>query len=260
MALQGAWIWYELMTSDAAGARAFYEAVLGWHVAPGTQPPLFYGHIARADGEGVGGMLPLSPDMAAQGARPGWIGYIGVDDVDAAIARVEAAGGKVLMPRMDIDEGSFALVTDSGGAAFYVMTPRAMGTGKKSLAFSPTEEGSCGWNELYAADDEAALAFYTDLLGWTQPGAMDMGGFGSYRFLAHDGETFGAMMKKPPHAPVSKWNFYFRVADIDSAHTTLVEHGGQVTHGPVQVPGGDWVINATDPQGASFALVGKKAA
>ncbi|KAH2808701.1 hypothetical protein KXV85_005870, partial [Aspergillus fumigatus] len=85
--LQGSWIWYELMAKDAAVAKTFYEAAVGWTVTPGTEAPLFYGHIARADGRQVGGMLPLSDDMIAQGAHTMWVGYIGVDDLDATLAQ-----------------------------------------------------------------------------------------------------------------------------------------------------------------------------
>lgn len=256
--LLGSWIWYELMTKDAARAKAFYEAVVGWTIAPGAEPPLFYGHIARADGRQVGGVLPLSEDMLAQGAHPIWVGYIAVDDLDATLAQVVAHGGRALMPRMDIDEGSFAMVMDPWGASFYLMQPNPGPDASPSIAYSPTEAQSVGWNELYTGDFDAALAFYAEVFGWETAGSMDMGSFGTYQFLSHDGVTFGAMMPKPPHVPMGGWNHYIRAADFDAAHQAAIAGGATILHGPSEVPGGDWIFNALDPQGAAFAIVAQK--
>ncbi len=257
--LHGAWIWYEVMTTDAPAARAFYESVVGWTIKEGTQPPIFYGHIARADGAEVGGMLPLTAEMQAMGARPCWAGYIAVDDLSATIADILTRGGRQLAPRFDIPEGSFAMMMDPWGAAFYLMQPVPMEGNGSSRAFSPTEAQSVGWNELYAGDFEAALTFYTQVFGWDLSGSMDMGDFGTYQFLSHDGVPIGAMMPKPPHVPMACWNHYIRVSDFDAAHQAVLAGGGTVLHGPQEVPGGEWIINALDPQGAAFAIVGQKA-
>ena len=88
----GDWIWYELMTPDANGAAAFYSAILPWTV--GSQPE--YREIETAAGH-VGGMLHLTPEMQAEGAAPGWVGYIKVEDVDQAVISIEHGGG----PRVD---------------------------------------------------------------------------------------------------------------------------------------------------------------
>ena len=65
-------------------------------------------------------------------------------------------------------------------------------------------------------------------------------------------------MRKPPQAPVSAWSHYFRVADIEAAKATAEAAGGTIMMGPMEVPGGDWIIQGMDPQGAFFALVGAK--
>ena len=255
--LQGAWIWYELMTSDPAGAKAFYEAIVGWHVTPGTEPPMFYGFVANADGGMTGGLMPLTSEMTEGGARPAWLGYIGVDDVDATVAAVTGKGGRVYMPATDIpDVGRIAMVTDCCGAPFYIMTPS--GTGE-STAFSPDTLGRCAWNELGAGDQAAAIAFYTELFGWGLPEPMDMGPMGSYQFIDHEGVTLGAIMRNPPQSPMPHWNHYFRVADIAIAAAAVAAHGGQVVNGPHQVPTGDYIVQGVDPQGAFFCLVGARA-
>jgi uncharacterized protein len=57
---------------------------------------------------------------------------------------------------------------------------------------------------------------------------------------------------------VSCWNFYFNVESINAAAKRVESGGGKILHGPAQVPGGGWIINGQDPQGAMFALVSNK--
>lgn len=144
--LQGSWIWYELMTPDAAGAKAFYDAVVGWNMMPGTAQTNNYGFIANADGGMTGGVLTLTQDMVDHGALPCWLGYVGVDDVDASCTAIEAAGGKVLMPANDVPmAGRIAMVADCCGAAFYIMTPTPPPGGGTSTCFSAMPNpGRCG--------------------------------------------------------------------------------------------------------------------
>lgn len=255
--LQGSWIWYELMTTDAAGAKAFYDAVIGWTMTPGTPETNGYGFITRADGGMTGGVLTLTKDMTDHGARPCWLGYVGVDDVDASCAAIEAAGGKVLMPANDIPgAGRIAMVADCCGPAFYIMTPAPPPGGGESTAFSALPNpGACGWNELYAGNLDNALAFYTGQFGWTLPDAMDMGPMGKYQFIDHDGGGIGAIMQAPEGAPQG-WYHYFRVSSIDAATAAITANGGKVMNGPMEVPGNDWIVQGIDPQGAMFSLVG----
>ena len=85
-----------------------------------------------------------------------------------------------------------------------------------------------------------------------------MGEMGEYKFIAHNDVDIGAIMQKPPQMPVPMWNHYFRVPSIDAARAAVEANGGTVMMGPHEVPGGDWIIQGTDPQGAMFALVGAK--
>lgn len=260
MTMHGGWIWYELMTPDPEGAKAFYDGVTGWNIRATHGDDKDYGFIVNADGGMTGGVLHLSDDMRADGGRPCWIGYIGVDDVDALLPPLRAAGGKVLMAARDIEmAGRIAMVADPNGAPFYVMTPKPPpGTSGESTAFSPTLLGRCAWNELMGEDQQAALDFYTGLFGWSLPEPMDMGGMGSYQFVAHDDVTMGAIMRKPEQVPASAWTHYFRVADIGAAKAAAEQAGATILVGPMEVPGGDWIIQGTDPQGVFFALVGAK--
>ena len=257
-------IWYELMTNDADGAAAFYGAVVGWKItggAPGQTGAAGYRHIVRNDGVGTSGVLPLSAEMMAQGARPCWLSYLYVADLDAATAAIVADGGRLLVPAMTIPEGRFAMVTDPQGVPFYVMTP-VPPEGKlqtASDAFDRTGSQRVAWNELYTTDLEAAKAFYGRHFGFTYPRAMPMGPeLGDYVIFDDGGQEIGAMMKLPPHVPQPGWNHYIRVGDIEVARRAIESGGGQVLNGPMEVPGGEWIINGIDPQGAAFAVVGTR--
>jgi uncharacterized protein len=256
----GAWIWYELMTPDVGGSKAFYEAVVGWNITLGSPETGGYGFIANADGGMTGGLLELTKDMTDHGAQPCWLGYIGVDDIDAFLPRLEAAGGKVTMPARDVPmAGRIAMVTDCCGAPFYVMTPTPPPGGGESTAFSATKKlGRCGWNELMAGNAANAVAFYSGLFGWTLPEPMDMGEMGQYQFVNHEDVMVGAIMQKMPQMPAPSWIHYFWVESIETAKAAIDANGGTVINGPMQVPGDDWIVQGIDPQGAMFALVGGK--
>lgn len=258
----GRFIWYELMTTDPQGAAAFYEAVVGWTIVGQTEPgaPVDYRHIVRADGGHNGGMLVLTDQMVANGAQPCWLGYLHVADVDAAVSAIVADGGKVLMPKMTIPEGSFALLTDPQGVPIYVMTPVPPPGQPAAVsdAFDGMTPQHVSWNELLAPDLDAAKAFYAKHFNFEFNSSMPMGPMGDYCFVDHGGDTIGAMMQKPPEVPVGLWNYYIRVADIEAATATVRDLGGKVLAGPMEVPGGDWVINGVDPQGAAFSLVGAR--
>ena len=114
----GDFIWYELMTTDADAATAFYSAVLGWTITNPANDGMDYREI-QAVSEYIGGMLALTPEMTSGGARPSWIGYIAVNDVDASVASITAAGGRLTMPARELEGvGRFALVADPQGVPF----------------------------------------------------------------------------------------------------------------------------------------------
>ncbi|MDE2437267.1 MAG: VOC family protein [Sphingomonadales bacterium] len=258
--LQGSWVWYELVTPDPDGAKAFYDAVVGWTIDAAPAGEMDYRMIVNPDRGLTGGVMRLTADMANHGARPIWLGYIGVDNVDASVEAIEAAGGKALLPAFDIPQaGRIAMVADCCGAPFYVMTPTPPPGGGESTSFSSMPNpGRCGWNELYAGNQASAIAFYTGQFGWTLPEPMDMGPMGKYQFIAHDGVTVGAIMQKPEQVPAALWAHYFWVPGIEAAKTRIEANGGQVINGPHEVPGPLWIVQGIDPQGAMFSLVGNK--
>jgi predicted enzyme related to lactoylglutathione lyase len=256
----GNFIWYELMTTDADGAKAFYDAVVGWNVDAQSHFPNGYRMIGRSDGKMAGGILPLTDEMRQHGASPTWLGYINVEDVDASVAAIEQAGGKALMPAFDIPQvGRVAMVADPQGAPFYIMKPIPPEGQPDAVSdvFSPTEQQRVGWNELSTSDPAAARRFYTKQFAWDDGEFMPMGEMGEYRFLDHDGTRIGALCGTMPGGQ-TKWRYYFRVPSIAAAKAAAEQHGATVHMGPHEVPTGDFIIIGSDPQGAEFALVGGK--
>jgi predicted enzyme related to lactoylglutathione lyase len=255
---QGDFIWYELLTSDADAASDFYSAVFGWQVTDSEQPSMDY-RILNMGSTPVGGLMQITTEMQDSGSEPVWLGYIDVDDVEASIDSIHQAGGILQMPAMDIpDVGRIAMVADPQGVPFYIMTAATEG---ESHSFSKDQPmvGHCAWNELVTTDQPAAIDFYCQQFGWQRQDEMDMGPMGSYQFLYH-GYMLGAVMTKSPDIPKPMWNYYFRVADIDAAVDTITARGGQILNGPLEIPGGEFSVNALDPQGAAFALVGSRQA
>lgn len=248
----GSFIWYELMTTDPEAAKRFYGDVVGWTIGDPAPGDVEYRMIGAPDGF-AGGVLTLTPEMCDGGARPVWLGYLGVDDVDRAVEKAVAAGAQVRMEAFDAPGvGRIGMIADPQGVPIYLMRGASEDDSK---AYQRHGLGHVSWNELMTGDREAALRFYGEQFGYEKAGAMDMGPeMGEYSFIGHGGETVGAVMKASPQAPAS-WQFYIRVPDVDKAADKIKAGGGQVLFGPMEVPTGERVLIGVDPQGASFGLV-----
>lgn len=248
-------MWYELITTDTEAAKDFYKKVIGWDMH-GFGGDNSYNVLNAGDGE-IGGIMALPENACAEGAHPTWLGYIGVDDVDGTAARVTDAGGAILREPTDIPgAGRMAVVADPQGAAFMLLKG-AIEDAPPPTAFKPDAPRHIGWNELHSKDWESAFDFYSGLFGWAKSDAMDMGDMGSYQLVTANDAAIGAMFNNS-QAARPNWLFYINVDDIDAAHQRVLDAGGTVTLAPHPVPGDIWIIQATDPQGAKFALVGPR--
>ena len=106
----GTFVWYDVMTSDSKAAQSFYQGVIGWDAKDSGMADRSY-TILSIGPTMVGGLMPIPEEARAMGAGPTWMGYIGVDDVDAYAARVKTAGGAVHRGCQDIPGiGRFAVV------------------------------------------------------------------------------------------------------------------------------------------------------
>jgi uncharacterized protein len=249
----GKFVWYDQMSNDLSGSEKFYSKVVGWSLAPNTMNSQKY-TLLKAGETMVGGLMPIPQEAA--GVRPAWMGYIAVDDVKTYADKVKAAGGAIHRPPTEIPNvGTFAVAGDPSGAGFLLFKGSE---GGEAPNHDPTKPGHIGWHELHGGDPEKSWAFYSGLFGWTKGDALDMGPVGTYQIFMTKGQQSGGMMKKLDQEPVAHWLYYITVDAIDAALDRVKSAGGQVVHGPVQVPGGSWIINGVDPQGAMFALVAPK--
>lgn len=248
-------IWYELMTSDHKAALPFYAAVFGWTKAESEFSSPDY-TIMNAGTFNVGGLMTLPAEASAHGARPGWMMYLGVDDTEAAIARITAAGGNLHMGPQDVPGvGRFAVVSDPHGANFYIMKPIS----NEPLPKVPDGAlGTVGWRELHAGDGEAAMKWYAEQFGWKQVDSMDMGPMGIYRLYTTSEQAEGGIMTKMPQAPAPYWTFYFNVDGIDAAVERVKANGGTIFMDAHQVPSGQWIAYCSDPQGAMFGMLSEQ--
>jgi predicted enzyme related to lactoylglutathione lyase len=250
----GRFVWYVLTAMDMDAARAFYTDVVGWGARDVSVAGMPY-TVFTVWEDSVSGMMELPKVARNMGERPMWIGYVYVDDVDAVADRVKQLGGAVHLPPQDVLQVSrFSVVSDPQMAIFALFKWQGPG---QARPVDRLRLGCVGWHELLAADYEKAWEFYRELFGW-QKARTNVSSVGLYQQFSLGGETIGGMMTKPPTVPVSCWLYYFNVGDIDAAVKRVRVAGGQLLSGPMEVPDGNWIVQCADPQGAIFALAGRR--
>jgi predicted enzyme related to lactoylglutathione lyase len=251
----GRFIWYECLTKDPEQAIAFYKDVVGWGttVWEGGEDP--YHMLTKGEGVPVAGVMQLPEEAQAQGAPSHWLAYIGVEDVEATIAKAEELGGTKLFGPLTIPGvGVMAVLQDPQSAFFAVYAPES---DPEHIGDRP-ELGDGSWHELMTPDPEAGFDFYSTLVGWEKTTAMDMGENGTYQMYGVPGCELGGMMILPAEmgAPPC-WTVYFMVPDADAAAKRIEAGGGRIMIGPMDVPGGDRIAYGSDPTGAIFAVHSK---
>jgi len=252
----GRHVWTELMTTDPKAAETFYDKVVGWTSEPFGNSPTPYTQFKRSGGAGVAGLMEKPAGM---NMPPFWSMYIAMPKLDDGVAQIKRLGGSELSSIIDIPTvGRMQMLKDPQGAAFYIIQPEP----RDSPPDHDPEVGEASWLELMTTDQPAAMTFYQQLFGWQPTEAMDMGDMGKYQMFNRGPRMIGGMMNKPKEMAQAPphWAIYFRVPDINAAVERVKANGGTILNGPMEVPGGDWILNAMDPQGAAFALHAKKPA
>jgi predicted enzyme related to lactoylglutathione lyase len=220
---------YTLRTSDVEAAHRFYGSLLG---------------------EGPLNIVMLHEQAVARGARPHWLGFIEVDDVNRAANAFVERGATQLAPKWVNPEGLEASVLhDPGGAVVAVA--------KAPPSFHAARYGpDVAWHSLMTADVERAKANYGELFGWEFKPSVDLGDAGvNHPFSWERGGppigSMGAVEGRPGVHP--HWLFHLRVSALDPAMAAVREGGGVIV-AVVTLPGGERVAVCDDPQGAAFAI------
>ena len=249
---RGRFLWQELMTEDPAAAAVFYSKLLGWQAKDsGGDPAYTEFHVG---GRGVAGMMKMPAAATQMGAKPMWMPYIGVENVDDAVEDIEELGGKVHRPASDIPNvGRFAVLTDPQGAAFAVFKPS--GEGMPAGSSGVPQAGEFSWMELATTDLDEAFEFYSKVFGWQALHRHDMGPGGVYLIFGSEGVQRGGMFRAgPERGPTPNWLPYASVADADMSAKEIPGFGGRVLAGPMDVPDGGRIVHLSDPGGVLFAI------
>ena len=223
---------FDLRTTDADAARAFYAKILGHDRAV---------------------IWPLHEQALARGAKPHWLGQLGVEDAEQAAAAFIARGATPLGPTRPNAEGDgqVAVLRDPGGALV------AVGS---SPAPSTEPHVDVVWHVLNTNDAARAKINYHDLFGWELTELVDAGAHGAFQQFAWKagGESVGAIgdisggsggrSGVHPH-----WLFFFEVAALDVAIAAIRDAGGSALDS-MTLPSGARICVCDDPQGAAFAL------
>jgi predicted enzyme related to lactoylglutathione lyase len=248
--LTGKIVWHELMANDPKQAAAFYTSIAHWRAQASSMAP-DYTELWAPTGA-VGGLMGITNEMRAGGARPGWVIYVATADLDATLALATQLGGRICKEPMSIPGvGRFAFLADPQGAMFAVIAPAG-----PENASAPSGVGAFTWVELPTTDPDGACAFYQKLFGWQKSAAHDMGPMGIYQLISRNGIDIGGICRKQAQQPgPTQWLSYSMVPSAADAASQVKAAGGTVIHGPAQVPGGTWITICLDPTGTMFAVM-----
>jgi len=244
---QGTPSWIELVTSDQGAAQQFYGGLFGWTFDDHDMGEMGHYLVPKLDGGEIGGVSGQMPGM--EGHPAFWGVYLAVDDVDAATAKVEPAGGKVEAGPFDVNtNGRMSAIQDPTGARVGLwQAGDTIGTQRANEPGAPT------WNECVTPDIAAASAFYAEVLGMGSA-AMDMGGM-DYTILSDvNGRQVGGMvpLSMLPEGTPAHWNVYFHVEDVDASVARAESLGGTTAAPAFDVPGVGRMAMLSDSQGAMF--------
>ena len=244
--VRGRFVWHELTTPNKAAAHDFYSKAVGWAKQAWDQDPS-YTMFAAASG-------PLGASIESRDDAPHWRPYIGTLDVDETVAAATRLGAKVVTPASSLpNAGRFAVLEDPYGAKFGVHSSPT-----EPRPETPPVYGEFYWHELATTTDPvAAFAFYKELFGWDEVRQYDMGPMGVYLLFGRNGREIGGMFDKGKQGLPggAYWVGYVRVPNMDAAVATVNTERGTLLNGPMEVPGGDWIAQFSDPHGAFFAVL-----
>ncbi|HKY22768.1 MAG TPA: VOC family protein [Vicinamibacterales bacterium] len=251
---RGLFVWHELNTTDVEAADRFYSKLIGWKTTAWEPNPSY--KIWTMGREGRGGLYLIHEEPNAVTPPPHWLTYIGTPDVDATVRQAVELGGKVVTPAYDVHSiGRMAVLQDPQGAMF------AVSAQFERSEYKNPQLGDFSWHELLTTNPQTAWDFYHKLFGWMKTGATDMGEGRMYQMFGHGGIPVGGIFHPPTGLPGrALWIPYVMVRDARRSADVAKELGANVVHGPMEVPGGDWIFTGVDHQGAFFATHSKKRA
>jgi uncharacterized protein len=254
--LPGKIIWRDLLTHDPEGSQRFYEGLFGWEFervgsAAGLGSDSTY-TLIRHNGKLIGGMI----DTIALNNRNDisqWVVSMSVEDIDAGVAKITAAGGKVMTPPTDLQRrGRLAVVRDAEGAMLGLLQTRDGDPADRE----PEADGFL-WDELWTTDVDNAAAFYEDIAG-LEAATFDVDANqesgATYRLLKAGDTPRVGIMPNPLEGLDPVWVSYLRVESPASVTARVAKFGGRVIVEARPRPLGGEVAFIAGPSGAGIAL------
>jgi predicted enzyme related to lactoylglutathione lyase len=245
--LSGKFVWHDLMTDDPAAVKAFYSGLFGWTFEKSTDLGVRDYTLIRNQGRLLGGMVQVADPEGSDYSR--WLPYLSLPDVDAAVEKTVAGGGRAVVGPADIgDIARAAAVLDPQGAVVgFVHSAH----GDPDDSHTPVA-GDIVWNELLAADTASAVQFYLGLARY-QAAGPDSGGLQPAVLRSQDRDRFSIMLR-PNEEITPQWLTHFAVADPAASARRAAALGGRVVLAPsADIREGKLALVA-DPTGAVLAL------
>lgn len=247
----GRFCWFELATTDAKSALAFYGALFGWTSVAQDMGEHGTYNLLKLDGKDVGGLYEMFGPMF-EGVPPHWMPYVCSADVDATAAKVTELGGKVLMPPLDIpDVGRMVVFSDPQGATLSAFQPGE----RCGTEVGEQDNHAFCWTELMTTDQDGAKSFYTKLFDWGTHDS-DMGPAGTYTMWMQDGTHTGGCMTLPAEAAGAPphWMNYVNVEDVNASLAKALELGATLVVPVMPIPDVGQFTMIADPTGAHLCL------
>lgn len=250
---QGWFVWHELATTDSAAAESFYTNVAPWSVRPSESSNAY--RVISVGDTPLGGIVTLDPTVADRRGDPHWTPYVYVYDVDASARQATSLGGGVIAGPAEVPGvGCWAVIADPIGATIGIYEPDR----PRAAPATSATPGDFSWHELLTTDYVSAFGFYRSMFGWEKTSEHDMGPMGVYFMFGQHGHAYGGMYNRQGDGPRARWLSYIDVDDVKPAAESVTRLGGAILNGPMEVPTGDWIAVARDPQGGAFALQSPK--
>ena len=237
--LLGRPVWYELMTTDMAAAETFYRKVVGWTSAPFERRAESLRDLQPQRSGPCGGR----DEEARRHEHAAVLGDV--------CGRAEARGGRgshqaarrsELSPVIEVPTvGRLQMMKDPHGAAFYIIQPAST----EEKPEKAPEIGEASWHELMTTDAPAAMKFYSEIFGWRPSETMDMGAMGKPHVqpASRNDRRHDEQAARDGACAVTLEDLFPRARHQRGRRAHQGERR-QVLNGPMEVPGGDWIVNA----------------
>jgi len=247
-------IWHDLITHTPEASKQFYAELFGWEFEDlgldfGAGRTVNY-TLIRHHGQLIGGMVDANrlgrpnPQQLSQ-----WVVVMSVADVQAAVAAVAKAGGKVLTPPTDVDaRGELAVVEDNQGATLALLRTRDGDPGNRVAA-----NGDFLWDEVWPDDVGRAIAFYGRVVPGLTAQSRRLPGGQDYQYMSSEGTPRFGLLQRPIEWLTPTWSSYLRVESVTSIISRVPSLGGSVLV-PEQDRAGEKVALIAGPSGAGIAI------